>query len=553
MKQLIFIAVILYLLPGMIIGQPHRKGVHINNPINAVCARVPIHDVRGGEMSTTFALRQSTHENPIIHPPHNLKQCLDSMIEEYFSNIASQWINEYKKEFGYDAAGNVTRYILYQWNEIKHLWDLSSKTEYQYDNSGNIIEQEHSQWNAITIQWNADSRDIYSYSSTGNVTEQFTYFWDASTSTWTPYEHHEYIYLTSGNLSQYIYSLWDLPSGHWIPDCKDEYLYDLNDQLITYNFYGWNPILGQWVHYRKGEFTYDTVGNLTKQEYSAWSISASQWMGETRDEFWYDANSNVTQHICSAWHNASNQWNEVLKNEYLYNIAGNLAQRTYSEWNPLLSAWKAIWKEEYIYNTIGCQTQYFYYEWDEIASLWTLNQKRESLWDTHQNLLKSQFFFRDTNTNQWVGDIQQEYGYNYAYTKYDLYYPCWLPSTMVPFEHMLTNKTTSAWDYNTQSWEYSGNVFLYYSDAHISGINEKEPDMECNVYPNPANESVVFQTREGTGPIWVELYNQDGRLVMREQPDADNRIVTGSLDNGTYFYKVIGKEAISNGKLMILK
>ena len=77
-------------------------------------------------------------------------------------------------------------------------------------------------------------------------------------------------------------------------------------------------------------------------------------------------------------------------------------------------------------------------------------------------------------------------------------------------------------------------------------------DSFLNVFPNPSNGLITFQSKENISTIY--LFNQLGEIVYKAASIGYNtkELDLTNLSNGMYFYKIISdRNTISNGKLII--
>ncbi|MEZ4907956.1 MAG: DUF3836 domain-containing protein [Saprospiraceae bacterium] len=58
-----------------------------------------------------------------------------------------------KTEYTYDANGNVTQYIGYEYDESFSQWVFDYKTEYTYDANGHLTQYLEYNWDESTSQW----------------------------------------------------------------------------------------------------------------------------------------------------------------------------------------------------------------------------------------------------------------------------------------------------------------------------------------------------------------------------------------------------------------
>jgi hypothetical protein len=129
----------------------------------------------------------------------------------------------HKHEYTYDASGNETLHISYEWDRLTNKWILNGKGEITYDANGNEILLVEYDWNETSSQWVFHTKVERAYDANGNWVLYFYYGWDLTTSQWVLYTKSENIYDANGNKNLNIsYSgyFWDKTSSQFIPYYK---------------------------------------------------------------------------------------------------------------------------------------------------------------------------------------------------------------------------------------------------------------------------------------------------------------------------------------------
>jgi len=71
------------------------------------------------------------------------------------------------------------------------------------------------------------------------------------------------------------------------------------------------------------------------------------------------------------------------------------------------------------------------------------------------------------------------------------------------------------------------------------------------VYPVPAKDFVVFDVPDITLADEIILYDINGREVSRQAFPQDKRLVVSNLNDGVYIYRILYKDEIYNGKIVV--
>jgi hypothetical protein len=430
-------------------------------------------------------------QSSFLKSTQSTKQKMDSL--QYFGENTGQYVN-YKEAYTYDANGNLTIDIYYDWDETTSQWVASYKDEITYDANNNMTHYIDYDWIKATGQWEVSYKDEITYDANNNMTQDISYDWDGTTSLWVAYDKYDYTYNGNGNLTIIIYYTWDKTTSLWVD--SDRY-----------------------------EFEYDGSGNMTQSQHFNWSANISQWVARNKDEYSYDANGNMTQDLYYNWEATISLWIPSEKEEDTYDAFGRITQTIFYDWDKTNSLWVTYNKEDYIWDSNGNESQYIWYNWDEI-------------------------------TSQWVASYKTEYTYNNLYSFSDLILP-FLPyfsevsSVYISqlFNHMLISDVGYSWDEGSGQWVTDGNGTYYYSAQNSNAV----PDIstkELNVYPNPVSEKLSFIIPEKYSPITFELFDLQGRKVMTKEIASGENVSMASLKKGMYFYNLITNNQKLSGKLI---
>jgi len=263
------------------------------------------------------------------------KKTLDSLVSETFDASLNQWIKSTKDEYTYNAAGNVTLNIAWNWNNTTGRWDEDFKNELTYNAGGKVVLEMEYVWNASSQGWTNSFRTEYEYDNKGNILSATESSFDPGTSQWVNTFRSEFAGNTNGNLNTDTWFSWDETSGQWIRSYLDEYNINIHKSVSMQISSNWDTISNKWINYMKHEY-----------------IS--------------DGNNNPGSEIIYNWEPVSGQWVACLKNQYSYDATGNLSTLDRFYRNAATNLWTLEHKEESVYSNvysfIDLIIPWYYYE-----------------------------------------------------------------------------------------------------------------------------------------------------------------------------------------------
>ena len=84
-------------------------------------------------------------------------------------------------------------------------------------------------------------------------------------------------------------------------------------------------------------------------------------------------------------------------------------------------------------------------------------------------------------------------------------------------------------------------------DAVITAIIEEEPQLNFNIYPNPANDYFIIKG----GVDYITLYGISGKLILSQNMSISEKVDVSSLDSGYYLIKATKAEKEVFKKIII--
>ena len=138
-----------------------------------------------------------------------------------------------------------------------------------------------------------DYKRSYTYDANGNLTLYIAYNWDTDSQSFVPLYKYEYTYDANGNRTLYIDYNWDTDSQSFVADWKFEYAYDANNFKTNETTYYWYPEFGFYKPSFKTDISIqsETDTNLVREgitsEYDTNFNTWNELEGEESKSYWY--------------------------------------------------------------------------------------------------------------------------------------------------------------------------------------------------------------------------------------------------------------------------
>ena len=233
--------------------------------------------------------------------------------------LDNDWMNYRKVEFTYNAQGQKTQEITYDWNKK---WEYLSKKTYEYDNTHNYL-------TLITF---------YEYQS---AMEAWQKLWS---------EKYERTYNAAGLVISYVSSKWST-SYEWHYDFKEEVEYDEKGRETCYTELYWES--NKWENrYRTTTAYVDTdEGTTTLSKVEEWDENQEKWVEYKYYAYNLDKNGNEIYYSEGGFRNGQyenglytrtstyDSNGHLLKVErvYKYDTGDSLTEYTYDEYGNRIS------------------------------------------------------------------------------------------------------------------------------------------------------------------------------------------------------------------------
>jgi hypothetical protein len=332
------------------------------------------------------------------------------------------------------------------------------------------------------------------------------------------------------NPDSLISETYESTANHWSFSFKVKFYYDDNGNDTLEFVCNWDESTSRWITWFKAVSTYDDNGNMILKLMYLWDETNSQWITNIKSYYNYDANGNRTSYLSYIWDETSSKWWRWHKEESTYDDNGNKTLDIEYEWDETTSQWLNKVKYEYTYDANGNMTLNIGYNWDENTSQWIRASKEEPTYDANGNITLYIGYTWHEYTDQWTNSFTEEYTYDSN-------------------ENMVLYIGYN-WDENTSQWIAFEKTTFYFSEHNIT-LNPKIPEKEISVYPNPAEEFVVFDVPDISTSATIELFNVDGKKVLEQKLSENKQISVNNLGKGLYLFKLHDIENIYVGKITI--
>ena len=254
----------------------------------------------------------------------------------------------FRYQFEYDAANRIESEIESEYDFSTLVLSNTAKTVYTYNAEGLIWKTDELGWDGT--DWVNNYKYEYEYNAQGQAVTYLNSYWEESGAVWYTTKYI-YVYDGSGNMSVETSYSWDSGTSGWMENSSTTYSYDIQNQLImqVYSYYDYSTTI--WIASDRTVYSYDSHGNenLTSSEY--WDSSTESWVlgYQSQTEYTYDVNNNILSSISSDWDQMTSTWVYYSKEESTYDSFGNLLTQAYYDWNG--SSWDPSDKQEIVYNT----------------------------------------------------------------------------------------------------------------------------------------------------------------------------------------------------------
>ena len=469
-----------------------------------------------------------------------------------------------KYEEAYDAKGNQTLSISYNWNTTTQSFVPSDKQEYAYDANGNQTLDIFYYWDATTQSFVPSYKYESTFDAKGNRTLYIDYFlYNTTTQSFVPNYKQESTFDASGNQTLLIDYLWDTSTQSFVPNYKVEYTYDANGNQIFFIEYFWSTTTLSFVPNYKGEYTYDANGNQISINYS-WNTTTKSFVLSGKNESTYDANGNQTLWIYYYWDATTKSFIPDSKWEYTYDANGNQTFSIWYLWNITTKSYVRELKFESTYDTNGNQTLYLSIRYPYEL----LNFKEEFAYDVNGNKTLDIKYTWDTSTKSFVPVSKEIRTYSdgslISVMMYK-WYPelgIYKPSFKTEYATILDTATqlhkmgvSYQYDTNFNVWKkLEGEEFksyFYYTKTGALSTQTVENDL-ISLYPNPTSQ-VLYVSHPELNALGIQIVDLNGKQMYLGTIQKDVPLDVSTYTPGMYLVTIENKETNKKNTYKIIK
>ena len=416
------------------------------------------------------------------------------------------FVPNYKEESTYDANGNQTLFIFYSWNTEIQSFDPIDKYEYTYDASENKILDISYSWNIDTQSFFPIDKFEYTYDANGSNTFQINYNWNTDTQSFVPNSKYEFTYDANVNRTLTLGYIWNTDNQSFAPNYKDESTYDANGNRILFiSYFLFN---NGFVPNYKEESTYDVNGNQTLYIDYLYTINQTS-VPRSKYEYTYDANGNRILYIDYSWNFNTQSFVPNKKYEYTYDANGNLTLYIVYSWNSDTQSLVPVSKEDRTYNNglpITFVTQKTIYKWYSGLGIFKPSFKTEyaTILDNDTQLHRKGVLYQyDTNFNVWNAFVGDEY-----------------------------------------------NSYLYYTKTALS--TETIDNNLISIYPNPTSD-LLYVSHPELNSLDIQITDLSGRQMYSGAIQKELPLNVSSYAKGIYLVTIENKETDKKKTYKIIK
>ncbi len=188
---------------------------------------------------------------------YGANQLLSVWIISQWDADGGKWEKQMKSEVDkYDSNGNMLKSTLYLWDASGEKWTAAGGGEATYDANGNVILETG---DFVGMKYKSE----YEYDADGNLTVQIKYDWNATDSKWIKSSKTEYTYYDDGKDHEEIYYEWKDDLGKFVEFDKTEYIFDADGNMVSEISTHWSDVSNVWNNSTKQEYVCDNAYSVS--------------------------------------------------------------------------------------------------------------------------------------------------------------------------------------------------------------------------------------------------------------------------------------------------
>lgn len=470
---------------------------------------------------------------------------------DYDTNTG-KWICNDKEEYEWDDNGNKTIHLDFDPDSTGTIWHENAKEMNTYNSSLLITNKEIVYKDYDTNEWNTLAKIVYEYDNDQNQTLELNTIWDTISQKFINDFKHEYSYTETGETSCWLTCEWNKETNLW-----DTLFYNASNYEadLLMNSEGSICFPG-YFRATKTEYKYNENNQqIERINYSKESALVS-FLKQKKVTKSYDANGNNDSYKEFVWNEPTDDWVPSLIINYKYNNLNELIYRERLDYVDSLDTYVYRWNNNFEYDTESRQVYKICHTWDATNSSWVNDYERNYLFDRNGNPLTENKLDWDTITNTFITSTQVEHIYDLSIDFSQINYPSNLEYFQISnvkfftqYDNMMLQETSM--EQKDGKLETIEQFNFYYSSIETTGAN-KYFTSSISVYPNPATDIITLNMNDEVGRSVFELYNLQGKKVMREELKQSTAIDVSAVSQGTYFYLITNENEVAKGKLIVM-
>lgn len=373
---------------------------------------------------------------------------------------------------------------------------------YTFDEIGNCTDE--LTLNLINNEWINFSRSIYSYNSNGLILRRLDESW--TNSNWDTVYRVTNVYNINGQIQMGVGE--NYIDHSWSNYARRVNTYGSNGELESFVDEWWYIYL--WENGYRSSFTYDLNGNVSTFINDEWENDC--WCKSYRTTYNYDSENRIVTNLCE--YSDFGSYNNYGRTTYFYNNADNTSINIHEIWQS--NNWTNSFKETYNNSTEGDVLSYLYELWE--TSQWVPLNRDTYTYDNEGNSISGK-------REHWDIDSWKPYLWHYGAPYY-----C---------NHEINNFSVF-----NETFRYEANYKSYTNTDNIV-----EYALSTIIYPNPATDYVLVDSKDLSTNSSIMIYDTFGRMVIN-QP-INGKVFVKDLSKGIYYYTINNNRKIATGKLIV--
>ncbi len=413
----------------------------------------------------------------------------------------------YVVNFLYDANGRTTEEVQRTYNPMEQAYINNTRRTWIFNDDEMASSRLSQVWSMQELQWINSELEEENYNDEGQILSRQFSIWDSSSDAWIAQSATEWEYEDAMPSEVISYSPI---AGILTPDTRTTYTYEdgLIIEVLTESY---DPGDEVWKLELRRTSTY-TDQVLSTELFESWSEALLSWEPTQWREYAYKANSeNILGFV---WNEPEGSWEEQSLTEIILDASGNrihyLSQIKEDE------QWRPVWQEDLEYDEENNRTATLFYTWNTFTL-------------ALEPLVGYNFEIDWNYASDEIAWMMGQNGQANIFHKIDA-------SEMTQYTSggLIVNQIQTLFFYSPFS-------FLHTDSETVSPIN---------LYPNPSDGLVYLNSEAMQSPMYIELFDMQGRKVHDRLIPSNGSIRIDHLQKGLYVYRISAGDHVHTGKLM---